>query len=198
MIEKGLLIEFGSKIARFDKGEVLFSQGDMPRYYFQILAGTVKMNNFNDEGREFVQGLFTTGDSFGEPPLFLKDSYPANAVAVTDSEVFLLPKEKFMELLVNNPAIHLSMTTNLARRLYYKSIIASEISTQEPEHRVLKLIDYFKTKLCKTPADSRYKVEITRQQIADLTGLRVETVIRSIKSLEKKGELLISNRKVFR
>ena len=41
-------------------------------------------------------------------------------------------------------------------------------------------------------------VEITRQQIADLTGLRVETVIRAIKSLEKKGEVTIKDRKVYR
>ena len=198
MIDENLLIQFGSKLASFYKGEVLFNKGDMPRYYFQILNGAVKMNNFNDEGKEFVQGLFSEGDSFGEPPLFLKDAYPASAVAIVCSKVFLLPKDKFMELLMANPEIHLNMTTNLARRLYYKSIMASEISSQEPEHRVLSLIDYFKTKIDKVPADQKYKVEITRQQIADLTGLRVETVIRSIKSLEKKAELIIRNRKVFR
>ncbi|MNJ95639.1 cAMP-activated global transcriptional regulator CRP [compost metagenome] len=197
MIDENLLAQFGSKLASFDKGEVLFNQGDMPRYYFQILSGAIKMNNFNDEGKEFVQGLFSEGDSFGEPPLFLKDTYPANAVAIVCSKVFLLPKDKFMELLMANPEIHLNVTTNLAKRLYYKSIMASEISSQEPEHRVLKLMDYFKTKIDKVPPGSKYKVEITRQQIADLTGLRVETVIRSIKSLEKKGELVISNRKVY-
>jgi len=198
MINNDLLIQFGAKLASFDKGEVLFNQGDMPRYYFQIFSGAVKMNNFNDEGKEFVQGLFAEGDSFGEPPLFLKDNYPANAVAIVSSKVFLLPKEKFMELLMAHPQIHLNITISLAKRLYYKSIMASEISSQEPEHRVLKLIDYFKTKVNKVPANDKYKVEITRQQIADLTGLRVETVIRSIKSLEKKGELAIINRKVFR
>nr|WP_121271174.1 Crp/Fnr family transcriptional regulator [Pedobacter schmidteae] len=198
MIEENLLIKFGSKIADFDKGEILFKQGDLPRYYFQIRKGAIKMNNFNDEGKEFVQGLFTEGDSFGEPPLFIKDSYPANAVAILPSTVFLLPKDRFMELLMANPDIHLQVTTNLARRLYFKSIMASEISSQEPEHRVLKLIDYFKTKINKIQPADLYKVEITRQQIADLTGLRVETVIRSIKSLEKKGELSIRNRKVYR
>lgn len=198
MIDEELLRQFGCRLASFEKGEVLFNQGDMPRYYFQILSGTVKMNNFNDEGKEFVQGLFSEGDSFGEPPLFLKDSYPANAVAIVTSSVFLLPKNKFLDLLMSNPQIHLKITTNLAKRLYYKSIMASEISSQEPEHRVLKLIDYFKTRIDKVPTDQSYKVEITRQQIAELTGLRVETVIRSIKSLEKKGQLVISNRKVFR
>ena len=198
MIDEELLRQFGCRLASFEKGEVLFNQGDMPRYYFQILSGAVKMNNFNDEGKEFVQGLFSEGDSFGEPPLFLKDSYPANAVAIVTSSVFLLPKNKFLDLLMSNPQIHLKITTNLAKRLYYKSIMASEISSQEPEHRVLKLIDYFKTRIDKVPTDQSYKVEITRQQIAELTGLRVETVIRSIKSLEKKGQLVISNRKVFR
>lgn len=198
MIDESLLIQFGSKLASFEKGEVLFAQGDTPRYYFQVLSGEVKMNNFNDEGKEFVQGFFTASESFGEPPLFLKDTYPANAVAVLPSKIYLLPRDRFMDLLVANPEIHLRMTTNLAKRLYYKSIMASEISSQEPEHRVLKLIDYFKTKISKTPASTKYKVEITRQQIADLTGLRVETVIRAIKALEKKGELLIHNRKVYR
>ncbi|RZJ82753.1 MAG: Crp/Fnr family transcriptional regulator [Chryseobacterium sp.] len=198
MIEENLLIAFGAKTASFDKGEVLFRQGDTPRYYFQIFNGAIKMNNFNDEGKEFVQGLFAQGDSFGEPPLFIEERYPANAVAITSSTVFLLKKEKFMELLQVNPDIHLTVTTNLAKRLYFKSIMASEISSHEPEHRVLKVIDYFKTKVNHIPEDGSYMVEITRQQIADLTGLRVETVIRSIKSLEKKGELNIVNRKVYR
>ncbi|PYF70591.1 Crp/Fnr family transcriptional regulator [Pedobacter nutrimenti] len=198
MINENILAEFGSKIVTFDKGEIIFRKGDIPRYYFQILNGGIKMNNFNDEGREFVQGLFSDGDSFGEPPLFLGDTYPANAVTIVPSKVQLLAKNKFMELLMANPDIHLRVTSNLARRLYYKSIMASEIASEEPEHRVIKLIEYFKTKIDKSPSSSKYKVQITRQQIADLTGLRVETVIRSIKSLEKKGELVIINRKVYR
>lgn len=198
MIEETILTKFGSKIVTFDKGEIVFRKGGTPRYYFQILSGGIKMNNFTDEGREFVQGLFSEGDSFGEPPLFLGDTYPANAVTTVPSKIQLLAKDKFMDLLRTNPDIHLRMTTNLARRLYYKSIMASEIASEEPEHRVVKLIDYFKTKIDKIPSDSKYKVLMTRQQIADLTGLRVETVIRSIKSLEKKGELVIMNRKVYR
>lgn len=198
MIDAHFLIQFGARTARFNKGEMLFRQGDSPRYYFQVLRGAVKMNNFNDDGKEFVQGIFTEGDSFGEPPLFIKESYPANAEAIMPSEVLLLPKDKFLELLTSNPHIHLQVTVNLAERLYFKSIMASEISSQDPEHRVLKLIDHFKIKLNKVPPKEKYRVEITRQQIADLTGLRVETVIRSIKSLEKKGELTIHNRKVYR
>ena len=53
---------------------------------------------------------------------------------------------------------------------------------------------YFKVK----KEEDGYKIDLTRQQMGDLTGLRVETVIRTIKTLEKKGELKIVNRKVYR
>ena len=198
MIDEYLLLKFGAKKNDFQKGEIIIKQGESARYYFQILNGTVKMNNFNDEGKEFIQGIFVNGDSFGEPPLLINDNYPANAIAIVPSEIIMLTKEKFLELLRINQEAHLAFTINLAKRLYFKTIMASEISSQYPEHRVLKLIDYFKTKKNKLPKEFNYMVEITRQQIADLTGLRVETVIRAIKSLEKKGEVTINDRKVYR
>lgn len=43
----------------------------------------------------------------------------------------------------------------------------------------------------------KYEVSLTRQQLADLTGLRVETVIRTIKNLATKKKLEIINRKIF-
>jgi CRP-like cAMP-binding protein len=49
-----------------------------------------------------------------------------------------------------------------------------------------------------TKNEKGYLINFTRQQIGDLTGLRVETVIRTIKNLEKKGALKIINRKVYK
>lgn len=198
MIDERLLLDFGAKKTLFQKGEIIIKQGEAARYYHQIASGSIKMNNFNDDGKEFIQGIFVEGDSFGEPPLLIEENYPANGIAIVPSEILMLTKEKFLELLRINQDIHFYLTRILAKRLYFKTIMASEISSQYPEHRVLKLIDYFKTKKNKIPKETSYMVEITRQQIADLTGLRVETVIRAIKSLEKKGEVTIKNRKVFR
>lgn len=198
MITEQLLKEFGARKLSFDKGEILFRVGDRARYYHQIIMGSIKMNNFNDEGKEFVQGLFNDEESFGEPPLLMDGQYPANAVALTRTTLYQLGRVRFLDLLRSHPEVHLEMTINLAKRLYYKSMMASEISSQEPEHRILKLIDYYKEQAGNSWGTGKYKVEITRQQIADLTGLRVETVIRSVKSLEKKGALSIINRKIFR
>ncbi|URC14278.1 Crp/Fnr family transcriptional regulator [Flavobacterium sp. B183] len=198
MIAIDLLVKYGALRKSFAKNEIIFKENNLPAYYYQIVSGEVKMSNYNDDGREFIQGIFYKEQPFGEPPLFLNQKYPANAIAVEDSEILLLDRNSFMKLLGENPDISLKIIENLAQRLYYKSVMAAEMSTQEPEHRILKLIDhgivYFNFK----KDANGHLINFTRQQIGDLTGLRVETVIRTIKTLEKKGLLKIINRKVYR
>jgi CRP-like cAMP-binding protein len=91
--------------------------------------------------------------------------------------------------------VHLKFTRALAKRLYYKATILKEISVHPPEHRILALIDFLKRK---EQVEDLFPVDLTRQQIADLTGLRVETVIRAIKQLEQDGEIKLIKHKVFR
>lgn len=198
MITISLLKEYGGNTKHFKNGDLIFEEGNQPLYYYQIILGEVKMNNYNDEGKEFIQGIFHKNQCFGEPPLFIDQVYPANAVAVVDSEIIVITKNKFLELLKNNSDISLEIIKNLSQRLYYKSVMAAEISSQDPEHWVLRLIDYSIEQLNFKKEEAGFLINFTRQQIGDLTGLRVETVIRAIKSLEKKGKLKIINRKVYR
>ncbi|WJS96288.1 Crp/Fnr family transcriptional regulator [Flavobacterium johnsoniae] len=198
MITVELIEKYGAVKKSFDKNDFIFEEGNLPLNYYQIVSGEIKMSNYNDDGREFIQGIFYSGQSFGEPPLFLNQKYPANAIAVENAEILILPKENFMKLLEENPKVSIKIIENLAQRLYYKSVMAAEISTQEPEHRVLKLIDHGIAYFNFQKDHNGYLINFTRQQIGDLTGLRVETVIRTIKALEKKGELKIINRKVYR
>lgn len=198
MVPTDLLLNAGAQLKTYKKGTAIFSEGDAARYYFQVESGEIKMNNYNADGKEFIQGIFESGESFGEPPLLLEKTYPANAEALTDVTIYALPVASFFELLKQHPETAIALSTRLANRLYYKSIMASEIASQEPEHRLLKLIDFLKLHVEKCLPNDKYAVKLTRQQLADLTGLRVETVIRAIKALEKKNMLVIENRKIYR
>lgn len=198
MIPKELLLSYNAQYKTYKKGEIIFSENETAHYYFQIDNGAVKMNNYNEDGKEFIQGIFYKEQSFGEPPLFIDVKYPANAEAISESEILIISKKDLFKLLQENPETHLKITQSLAKRLYYKAIIASEISSQEPAHRVLRFFDYLKNDVYKIKGEFTFKVEYTRQQIADTLGLRVETVIRVIKLLEKKGALKILKRKVYR
>lgn len=195
--DQALLEHFGAKQITLNKNEILFSEGGPALSYFQVHSGIVKMNNYSKDGQEFVQGMFRDGESFGEPPLFADFPYPANAVAVIDSVVWKLPKENFIRLLKENFDLHFHFSAILSKRLQFKAMISREISSHTPEHRLLTLIDYFREKHLHNK-EQLYEVPFTRQQLADMTGLRVETVIRSIKVLAQKKELSIINRKVYR
>lgn len=195
MIPENLLLDFGATTVNMDASEFIISEGKRADFYFQIKTGEVKMYNLNDNGKEFVQGMFYDGESFGEPPLLGDFKYPASAATVKPTQLFKLSKTKLFELLIQNPEVNLKFTKALAKRLYYKATILKEISVHPPEHRILALIDFLKRKY---GSQELFQVELTRQQIADLTGQRVETVIRAVKQLEQEGELKIINRKVFR
>ena len=198
MIPEEVLKKYGAAEIHLEKREVLFKMDTQARYFYQVSSGKIKMNNFNEDGKEFIQGIFSSGSSFGEPPLFAELKYPAQAEAVEESSVWRLEKESFFKLLKENPEVHLELTKVLAGRLHYKATMVAEISTESPEHRLLKLIDYFKIHIHKIPSEEPYLVELSRQQMADLTGLRVETVIRAIKSLEKKNIVELKSHKILR
>lgn len=197
MIDLNLLLEFGGEHRKVKKNEVIFEEGTFPAFYYQIIEGEVKMNNFTEDGKEFIQNIFTQGQSFGEPPLFIDEPYPANAVAITPSVLMQIPKNAFYSLLNQYPEVSFAINKSLARRLYYKSVMAPEISSQDPEKRLLTLMDYLKSHY-NEDLKEEYIIPMTRQQLADLTGLRVETVIRTIKQLERRGELKIIQRKIYR
>ena len=100
-------------------------------------------------------------------------------------------------MLNHNQEIHLLISKNLAQSLHYKSMIANQISNQKAEQRIITLLQYLKQSVYKIDSSKQYKVELSRQQIADLTGLRVETVIRAIKKLEQSNKIEIINHKLF-
>jgi CRP-like cAMP-binding protein len=197
MIEENILVKYGAVEVNLEKAAFLFHEKERAVHYFQVKTGKIKMFNLNAEGKLFTQGLFEAGESFGEPPLFTDSNYPACTVAEESTCLFKLPKAKFLKLLKENPEIHLMITRMLASRLLYKSMLLKEISSFKPEHRILSLLDYLK-KEEGIPEGQEFEVSLTRQHIADLTGLRVETVIRSVKTLEKEGSLDIRGHKIYR
>ena len=194
MIPEDIIQQFGSSLKNYVKDETIIREGEFAHFYYQIKTGHIKMFNLAEDGKEFVQGFFKDGDSFGEPPLFGAFKYPATALALEVSEIYMLPKTSFFKLIKTHPDIHLKFTKLICKRMVYKAKIAREVSIYPPEHRILTLLHHLKGN---SNLDTSFEVPLTRQQISDLTGLRVETVIRAIKKLEKSKVLAIIDRKVF-
>ena len=71
MISEKLLRTYNASLQELKKGDVLFNKGEHAHFYYQIKSGEVKMNNYNRDGREFIQSIFYKGQSFGEPHYLL-------------------------------------------------------------------------------------------------------------------------------
>jgi CRP-like cAMP-binding protein len=194
-----LLCDYGAVRKNYRKGSFLFQEGGHAFYFFQIVQGIVKMVNAGD-AHDFIQGIFCAGESFGEPPMINEKQYPAAAIALTDVEVLALPRKHFVALLRNNFDLHLEFTAALCQRIQYKAQLLRTFNLGDPEERILNVIDLLQKKLPRTQygMDDYFIVPATRQDLADLTGLRVETVIRKIGQLEEKGEVVVRERKILR
>lgn len=178
-----IITDISPVIKSFDRGEIIYNQGSAAQYYFEVKSGEVRVLNSNDEGKEFVQGLYKPGDCIGLPSLICAKPYPAAAVAHTDCEMYRVPGEQFFRLLLQSPEFHLRISRMLSERLLYKAMMLEEVAIEEGEHRLLTLIHY----LMKKKGASNRTLKMTKQQLADMSGLRVETVIRILKRVEEKG-----------
>lgn len=190
-----ILKKYNARLLTLRKEQVLFHEGGKAVDYYQVEDGSVKMFIVSPDGQEFIQGIFSAGESFGEPPLIGKFPYPGSAKAIGPCKVWKLSGDYFLQMLKDNFDLHVKLTEVLCQRLRYKSMVLSEISSHDPDHRIYSILKYYKAKNT-TTENTRIRVAYTRQQIADMSGLRVETVIRTVKKMEKEGKLVLDGHKI--
>ena len=194
-IDEAILTSKEEIIKKYKNGNVIFFEKDAATCYYQIVSGKVKMVNINEDGKEYVQGVFCEGNSFGEPPMLIGMPYPSTAVSIGETTVLKLRKETFLELMQQNPDLCRFFLIVLAKRIYSKSYSASSIINRTPEFKINAFLMSEKTKIGFT--NTKVLIPFTRQEIANFTGLRVETVIRTIKRMEEAAIVEIKNRKIY-
>lgn len=195
-IDDNILITYGGVARKLSKSENVFEEGEKPRFFYQIVEGETKIFSSNIEGKELTQAIYVEGESFGGPPLLLEKPYPSTAQATTQSVVMRISRENFIHILNDFPEISRAMLYSFAERIYEKSEMAQVWVGHSPEEKIEQFL--IKNKL-KNPNDHEEEniVPFTRQQIADFTGLRVETVIRTLKKMSEIGKVKIINHKLY-
>lgn len=196
MLNIDTLVAWGANYKKVPAGGVIFQEGIHCSFYYQLVSGKVRWVNINDDGKEFIQTIIEPGECFGELPLFDDEPFAATAIADEDSVIIRLHRSVFHQLLKETPELHFAFTKLLTQRLRFKFLILKELANHNPENSISTLFNYFKQSQ-KNICTKCNRIKLTRQQIADMTGLRVETVIRTIKNLQSKGQLMINKGKVY-
>lgn len=196
MISEDLLLSFGAEYKSYDNDDKIFSENEVANYFYHITEGKVKLNNYTENGKEFIHGIVAENSSIGTSYLFTEKKYSINSIAINDVTVLKLPKLSFHEMLKANQNIYPYLISHLSEYMHYQFVMMQTIAVQSPEKKIKAFLDYLKNNE-KDQSDFSLQIQLTRQQLASITGLSVETVIRAIKSMEKNGILKIQNRKIF-
>jgi len=197
-IQEDLLHTMGAIQEDYNPGDYIFRENSNPHFYYQIITGEVKLSNHNSDGKEFIQNILTCKDALGESMLFTEKGYPTNAIALTRCIIIKVPRTTILNYLAKNPELYLNVCKSLAERLNHKFLLMQKISSPNAAERLKEVIELMKKEQHHdnvTPF--KFEVPVTRQQLASLTGLCIETTIRTIKKMERQNILCIRNRKIL-
>ncbi|WP_294201713.1 Crp/Fnr family transcriptional regulator [uncultured Chryseobacterium sp.] len=196
IISENLLFSYGAELQNYHSGDTIIEEDSTPKYYFQIKSGTVKLSSFLEDGKEFIHGIPFDGHCFAETYLFTEKKYAVNAIAITDCEIIRFEKKRLTDLLLEKPDLILKVYSYTADRMHYRYLTSAPFSFKDPMTKLHILMRHIKDHFGFKEKFS-FPVPYTRQQLASLTGMRIETVIRAIKKMEKQNVLKIDNSKIY-
>jgi CRP/FNR family transcriptional regulator len=168
---------------------VLFEESDPAKFVFNLVRGVVLLSKSLSDGRRQVVGIALPGDFMG---LALTELHSFTATALSEVEVCRIDRERFSELLDENP--------RLVRRVYATS--ASELTAaqdhmillgrQTADEKVASFLYRLRDRWARVrSASARVDLPLTRQDIGDYLGLTLETVSRVFSKLAKQKIIVV-------
>lgn len=196
IIDDFLIANAAGILKHYRKNDLVIEEGKISEKYFYLKEGELAVFNFTEDGKEFLQHKVNPGQFFGEPAVLMGKDFPGNAKVMSEkASVYIFPKTNFEDFLLSHPERLLDFTKSIAEKSIRKSKTLKNIVFQCPEERILnQLRDYKKEK---GKENERIIIGLTRKEISNMTGLRTETIIRTVKKMENDGKLEIRNGKIL-
>lgn len=167
-------------------GQLIFLEGDSSDGLWFIASGRVRIIKQSLNGR--VQGLclIDRGKCFGSCPLFDGATNPANAQAIEDVTLLVLPREDLHRIIHNEPTVASILLRIFSQRLSHLAKLGEGLGTMEVGHRINDCI------LAYTEHSTPYPVvSLTHDKLASMAGTVREVVTRHLAKLENEGVIHI-------
>lgn len=175
----------------FYSDEIIFDFGGRANNLPIIIVGKVKMVRFPELGKEVIIGLFQSGDMFAMPPVIDGGVYPATAVSLEESKILMIYRDDFLKLMQNDAELSGNVTLLMCGLLRDTAATIQNLATSSPEQRIANVL----LQLAEKQKDG--KINLRRQDIAEMAGLTTETTIRVIRKLADKDLVKIVRGKIF-
>lgn len=159
----------------FNKGEVIFLEGDDGNGFFLIAEGLIKIFKVSSEGKEQILHILGPGEPFGEVPVFSGQQFPASAETIIESHLLFFPRTAFVNLISANPSLAMNMLAVLSMRLRQFTVQVENLSLKEVSGRLAAYLVYLADEEGKEDAVT---LNISKGQLASLLGTIPETLSR--------------------
>jgi CRP/FNR family transcriptional regulator len=184
----GIAVERG-----FGKNEWVFSEGDEGDGFYVVLSGTVKVFKLSADGKEHILHIFTSGQVFGEVPVFSGQNFPANAQAIAPTRALFFPRPAFVALLEKHPALALKLLADLSLKLRQFAAQIENLSLKEIPARLATHLLYLSEEQGRS---DRVALAVSKGQLASLLGTIPETLSRIFAKLSGQGLIAVEGRTI--
>ena len=180
------------------KKDLVFREGSYPIGIYYLNKGKVKTYMTNDDAKDYITGLYKSGEFFGYSTILENKPYTESAMALEDSEVCLIPKEEFFSLLYSNKDVAKKFISMLSNNLLAMEERLIDLAYNSVRKRVAQSLLLLKEKYEKEGVDI-FNMSISREDLANIVGTSKESVIRTLSDFKEEGliEIKGSNIKVI-
>ena len=197
MFTREMLLKNRVPVIYLKKKDTLFREDQIAINLYYLIEGEVKIYNTDSDGKEFLINKVGDHQFLGEPPFLLSERYPANAVIASESaEVFSFNQSLFKKFMLDNPEVLFEFTKEIAKKAYEKTLKLKSIVHQSPHERIINYLKIHKRTIGIEP-DEKTIIDVTRKEMANSTGLAIETVIRTVKKMEREEKIQLINHKIY-
>lgn len=172
------------------KRDIIFSEGDLSEWLYIVIEGKVKITKLSQEGKEIILELISPLDFFGGLAVLRGFPYPANAVAMENTQLLKISRSNLMRVLDRFPNLMYCMAQQVSDRMKESHETLKNVALERVESRIASLLLKLSDKSGKkVPEGLAIDMKLTKQDIAEMVGTTVETSIRTMSKLKKLGVL---------
>ncbi len=177
------------------KGGLLFREGEKSEGFYVMQSGSVSIFRLTPDGREQIICVFHAPESFAEAAMATVETYPANAMALEPSQVIVVNKSRFRDLIRRQPELSLHMLGSMSVHLKHLVQSLQDIKSRQIEYRLAEWL------LRQTPASAPgvtaiCELPVTKKVLAGQLGVTSETLSRAFARFRKEKLILVEGARV--
>jgi CRP-like cAMP-binding protein len=178
----------------FQKGALIFSEGEIGEHVYLIQTGKVRVFKLIGD-QDKTLAILGPGDFFGEMAIFEKKPRSASAEALSESKVLVLDQATFEELIKSNGEIALRVIKRLVSRLRNTDTLLECISLPDPLMRIVSLL--VSAGYDDSGSNKPIEISLGLDDIARLCGLNTGTAEAIIEKLVTLNLISFEEQKIF-